>query len=495
MSLTKHFVDLKLQKSRHEEAKNNDLRRMLVTHNILAGHGRSEMNVDRLRRKRTEAAERRDLFADYTYTKASQDSERCTYVAEAEDRMADELSRRNAEAERIECDRRRICDGSEELRVLKNRLHGAQVNKERAQQLLEIERRREKQRRLDHQFAEHMENERLESIEVDYKVDIDKAKRRENCKKVNQKQIETKEAKRELAMHEHLKEKAEVQQVVDKILSEDYAEMVAKEEKRRESREMLLRFQIENAERQEAHEQEEIAEDNRIAKFANAKAEREEQLAREKMAGEKEKERILLSIIAAAEAKNKQAEELEQLRNDLHMEEHENKARLVEIRKKEKRDEDREMMNKAYVTQMDDKAQKKLEEKAEEHKMRDMLLARFAEDDRIDQMNNQKRRVRVEEHKREANRLIELHKANYEAAINSEKQGLQALRDEDARRHIVIEEERRKLLKEHAIPLMDFLPKGTFAHKTDYDIVFSARAPQPRITRLTSKVSGSMSAR
>merc|ERR1719424_2282601 len=151
------------------------------------------------------------------------------------------------------------------------------------------------------------------------------------------------------------------------------------------------------------------------------------------------------------------------------------------------------MISNSVVMQMDDKAQKKIEAIAEEHKMRDMLLSRFAEDDRIDQMNNQKRRVRVEEHKREANRLMELHKATYEAAINTEKQDLQRLHDEDARRHVVIEEERRKLLKEHAIPLMDFLPKGTFAHKTDYDIVFSARAP--RITRLTSKVSGSMSAR
>merc|ERR1719326_2721997 len=112
--------------------------------------------------------ERRDIFMDYTYVKGAQEQERRGLVAEAEDRVADELARRNAEQERIEQDRRRICDGSEELRVLKQRLHGAKVNKERAQQLLEIEIRNEKQRRMDHRVAEHMKTERLNSIELDY---------------------------------------------------------------------------------------------------------------------------------------------------------------------------------------------------------------------------------------------------------------------------------------------------------------------------------------
>jgi len=352
MSLTRNFVEQRIQKNRRAESQNNDLRKMLVTHNILAGHGRSESHVEDMRRKRTEAAERRDLFMDYTYVKGAQEQERQTLVREAEDRMADELARRNAETERMEQEKRRICNGSEELRILKERLHAAKVNKDRAQQLLEINMRTERNRRVDHKVAEHMENERLEAVELEHKIVIEKTKQRARVKTINQQQIATKEGLRAVAMEEHAKEKAQVQDLVDKLQKEDDDEAAAKEQHRRESREMLQRFQVEQHERQEAAEQAEIDENNMIAKFAADKAEREERLAREKEESEKEKERIQLSIMAAQEARNKQAEELEQLRNDLHQEERELKAREREQQKIQKREDDKEDMKKAYVMQM-----------------------------------------------------------------------------------------------------------------------------------------------
>merc|ERR550514_1009148 len=104
---------------------------------------------------------------DYNHVKGAQDAERKRLITEAEERLADEIGRRNAEKTRKEQDRRRVCDGSEELRALKERLHAAKVNKERAQQLMEIQVRNEKDRRVDHAAAEHMENERLEHIELE----------------------------------------------------------------------------------------------------------------------------------------------------------------------------------------------------------------------------------------------------------------------------------------------------------------------------------------
>merc|ERR1712048_350390 len=183
------------------------LRRMLVENNILAGHGKSETRVEDKRRARSAAAERRDLFMDYTYTKGEQDKERRTRIAQFEENLADELARRKAEGLREEMNRRRICDGSEELRALKERLHAAKVNKERAQQLLDGEIRREHMRLHDHKIAEHMENERLEHLELEHKLNIEKLKQR-----------------------------------VNKIAQEDKDESDAREEKKREAREMLRQF-------------------------------------------------------------------------------------------------------------------------------------------------------------------------------------------------------------------------------------------------------------
>lgn len=489
--MTSRFVEERLKKNRHAEAKNSDLRKMLVTHNILAGHGRSEAHVEELRRKRTEAAERRDLFMDYTYVKGAQEQDRKALVAEAEERVVDELARQKAENERLEQNRRRVCAGSEELRVLKERLHAAKVNKERAQQLMEIEFRKEKHRLIEHQIAEHLENERLKSVELDHKSEIEKLKQRERVKYINQEQIAANEAKREEAMTEYKKERAQVQELVDRLQQQDDDESAAKERKRKESREMLMKFKIEQAERQEQQEQDEIDENNRIAKFAADKADREEQLAREKEEQEKEKERVLLGIIEAANYKNKQAEELEFLRNELRFEEHEHKAREKEAAKRRKIDQDREDMKAAYTAQMEQRRRKEAEMKQEEDSLRDILLSKFAEDERIQQMNEQKRRMRVQEHKREAERLVNLRREAYQKTRNNERAELQRLEDEKAADQIIIEEERQKLIQDFAIPLRDFLPKGTMQNRGDFDAIFS----DMRSTQYCSKRPGSLTAR
>jgi hypothetical protein len=146
---------------------------------------------------------------DYSYVTGEQDKERRMIIAKAEEDLADELARQKSDKTREEQNRRRICDGSEELRGLKERLHAAKVNKERAQQLLEIELRKEKDRRVDHRIAEHMENERLEHIELEHKLEIEKMKQRERVKQINQQQIAMREAGREEAMQEYQKERSQ----------------------------------------------------------------------------------------------------------------------------------------------------------------------------------------------------------------------------------------------------------------------------------------------
>jgi len=474
MSLSRRFVEQRIQKSRVEEARNADLRRMLTTHNIIAGHGKSEKKVEGLRRCRSEAAERRDLFVDYNYVQEEQNKERKRLIGWAEESLAEELARRNAEKTRKEQDRRRICDGSEELRALKEKLHSAKVNKERAQQLLQIEVRKEKERRLDHVVAEHFENERLEHLELDHKLTIEKMKQRERVKVINQQQIAMKEMQREEAMTEYIHEREKVQEIVDRIQREDDEEQSARNTKKEESRELLLRFKVEQAERQEAAEEAEYQENQAIAQYAADKAAREERVAAEKEVIHKEKERLQLKIVAAAEHRNKAAEELEGLRNDLHAEEHEAEARRREELQQRKQLEDREEMKRASIKQMEMQEKKKAAALDEEERIRLVLLAKFSEDDRLEQMHEHKRRIKLEAHKRAANRVLEMRREKFEAEREEERDVERRLRGEEDGRQDIIEEERQKLLREHAIPLRNFLPKGTFARQEDYDFVFAA---------------------
>jgi len=58
---------------------------------------------------------------------------------------------------------------------------------------------------------------------------------------------------------------------------------------------------------------------------------------------------------------------------------------------------------------------KKQLEKSEDERFRQEMLAKFAEDDRIEQMNAQKRRMKQLEHKRAVEALIDDRRARFEA--------------------------------------------------------------------------------
>ena len=61
------------------------------------------------------------------------------------------------------------------------------------------------------------------------------------------------------------------------------------------------------------------------------------------------------------------------------------------------------------------KAQRKEQEIAEEEEFRRRMLEKFAEDDRVEQMNAQRRRMKMAEHKREVERLAAVKHAMYAA--------------------------------------------------------------------------------
>merc|ERR1712187_895580 len=407
--------------------------------------------------------------------KGEQDKERRTRIAQFEENLADELARRKAEGLREEMNRRRICDGSEELRALKERLHAAKVNKERSQQLLEQEVRHQHMRLHEHKIDEHVENDRLENMELEHKLNIEKMKQRERVKVINQQQIATKEAQRQEALQEYLKERDQVEELVNKIAQEDKDEADAREEKKREAQEMLRQFMIEQKQKQQEMEQDEKDENDRIEAYAQAKRDREAALAAEAERVAAEKAAVLKKMLGAAEALNKEKEELEQLRNDLHGEQLEAERRRRDEQQMRKRLEDREEMKNAYLYQMRLKEEKAQMARAEEARLKEILMAKFAEDDRLEQLSEQKRRMKVEQHKREASRLVELRREMFEAARAEERSQEDNLRAEEGQRQVIIEAERRRLLQEHAVGLRDFLPKSTLETQEDYEFLFADR--------------------
>lgn len=81
----------------------------------------------------------------------------------------------------------------------------------------------------------------------------------------------------------------------------------------------------------------------------------------------------------------------------------------------EEKIQQRLMMQQAYQDAITVKEMRRQGEKEEEEAFRNMMMDKFAEDDRIEQMNAQKRRMKQLEHRREVEKLIEYRRRQREA--------------------------------------------------------------------------------
>ena len=91
----------------------------------------------------------------------------------------------------------------------------------------------------------------------------------------------------------------------------------------------------------------------------------------------------------------------------------------------------------------------------------------------IEQLNAQKRRLKVAAHKREAERLVQERRSLYEREREAEISQLASQQVEQEARAVEIEQEKRRLLRESAIEFRDYLPKGMFENRDDYEYVMN----------------------
>lgn len=208
-----------------------------------------------------------------------------------------------------------------------------------------------------------------------------------------------------------------------------------------------------------------------MEEYARKKREFEEQVLAEKQAVEREKKLRLQSMLNAAEERDREAAELDYLRDQLHQEELDALSRRREEMQLRKKLEDRVEMHKAYEEQMSLKALKREEQIQQEKQFRIKALEKFAEDDRIEQMADNKRRMKVEAHKREVNRLWQEKLRMIGEEAKKDNIVLEYQREQERMRQQIIQEERTRLLKEEAGVYKDYLPKGVFEVDEEHTMI------------------------
>ncbi|CAD7928972.1 unnamed protein product [Amoebophrya sp. A120] len=473
----KKFVERRLARERVLEKEQIALRKQVKDIELMKCHGEADFRVEVARRARETNEQKAEVSTEYAHVQAQQVATRKAIVSKMETDLAIELERRKAQAVREEQDRIRMYDGSEELRQIKTKLHQAQVNKERHQQLVEQLLRKEQEKQEEEEISQRMEYDRREAIEKKIADEIHKSQQRGKVTAINQQQIILREEAKGLSKIQAEKERQQVEAIVEQIAKEDALEAATRKRKQEETQVMLRAFMIEQQERQRKMEQDELDEMAAIEAFAKKKRALEEAQEEEKRKAEEAKKAAYELIVATAEARNKEAEEFEFLKNELYAEELEAQQRRKEELGMRKKLEDRAEMLKAYEDQLRLKEERRVREEREEAVFREKLLHKFAEDDRIEQLNAQKKRMKVQEHKREVERLLQERRAQYQAERDAELLELEEQRRVQKERYVEIEEEKKRLLREHCVQFRDYLPKGMFQNREDYDYVMAQPEP------------------
>lgn len=408
--------------------------------------------------------------------------------AEEEERIAAVLQQRIRESERSAKELQQLRNESAELRDLQDKIKTAKVVMGRAMQLQEHHMMQQREQEYNQALDQSMDDQRLQALQATAAA---QAERKANSSKARvelEEQMKERQVLQLQQQEEFARERAQVDAVVASIEAEDRREAAARKAQQMATRDYVQSFVEEQQRLKQQRQQELDAEDARIQEYLRERQAREDQEAARK-AGKKEvADRIYERLKGQAQAEAATREEEDRLINLLRAEEEAERARSEAEVRRQKQERAKLDMLAANERQMQLKAERTAREKAEEDEFRRQTMERFAEQDRLEQMNAQKRRLKVAQHAREVERLIQEKREMYEAAMAAEEEAQRREQAEQDRQAGLVRQERQRLLKEAAY-LKDYLPKGVLHNLEELRLVNDAAAQQPNQSFADSGVS------
>lgn len=471
-------------KRRVEDNHRNGLLNNLSEDNTIFGQikylDRTE-NTKREKDARSRAAEERQLEGLY---QAQKDRQLKQQWAQEEALIANALESKRKEQEKMERLVQKVSEESEELQELKAKLKAAEVNFERQLQKDEKAMIKERDQQYTAAFDSLMEDERQKNVMLEEESKLAKRQAQVMSRKVLEDQMAEKVQLQLDAKIEFAKERAHVDQIVERIKAEDQAEAERKHQKVQETKMWVNNFMAMREDLREQERQRLRDEEQAILEYAQEIERRQNEAAQMAADKQEEADRIHARLAAEKEEAMRRQEEMEMLINRLHFEEQEEKYRIQAEEKRVKQENMRVEMMQANEYQRQLKAQRKEQEIVEEEEFRRRMLEKFAEDDRIEQLNAQRRRMKMQEHKREVERLAQVKYAMYQEQMSREMEEQRGRIDEEEAKAHIVEQERQRLLREHAARLKDYLPKGVLAVPEDLvlieTIAATMRSQQPQ---------------
>lgn len=471
MAMNRRQYEVMMEQRRAKENAAADLSKKLLWDRTLASNASSDERVEFKRRNREMHAMQNEIDFERNLELEAAEAEKKKIMSEKEEALAREIEKRKSAALREEKLVQRIRAESEELRALEEKLRAAATAKERVHQMEEKKVIQERKKAEHYDQVAKMEALNEERMKAEEERKRAKLAQNFDMLKILEEQIEEKENRRSAALAEFLKEKQMIDEIVAKIEAEDTREEELRRQKQAETRKYVEEYLKEREIWVENERREKEAEDAKILAFQAEMERRETEAKRQKELEAKQKEAVLAEIVRQTKLQTQGKEDMEQLIAELDMEQAEKKRREAEQAAMEKRLRMKLEMMEANEYMKKVKAQKAEELAAEEETFRQQMLAKFAEDDKLEQLSKEKAHRKKMEHFREANRLLEERRAAFAAARQQEKDELAEAQEREAFRRAIIEEARKNLIREKAAELVGYLPRGVLRDEDDLNLL------------------------
>jgi len=470
--LTNAVIERKMNQERVLENRHKDLLAFNSGNMKQAFENRSEKQVAGRRRANYDA----QIAAERMFEERQRDEQKVQRqqqrLMEQNSKLSAEISRRRAKTERAEREIQRICEESEELKELEQRLKVAYMNQERAAQLDEKALITEMTFAQEQAIADQMEYDRQMGIQ---EMEENELKRRHHAvegRRMLEDQMATDNFERmKEAQEQALVDQKLVNSVMRKIEEEDYHEYMNKHSKIRDTKAAIEDYKLQRAEELAAARAREKAETDRILQYTQQKGAREASIKEKQAQRKAEEEARFRSIEAEMQQKAADEKEFQTLRDMLWEEETEARLRKQEEMKARKREDAKQEMMVANEQQKQLKRQLAEQQREEEEELRQMTLAKFEEDLRLDAEAQEKRMRERQVYKKQVKDQADNRAAMYEQEKAAELEARQRLKDEEDFKARVVEEARRRLLQEHARKLGGFLPKGVLKKDSDLSLL------------------------
>lgn len=464
-----------LDKQRALEAKTQVLHHHVQTNKRYEGQNGQEERVEVKRRQQRYKQQNSELMTGYAIEQAAKDEYQRKILREQDDSMAAAIFDMKTQTSAAEINARRICEESEELKELKEKLRASKISRARAVQLQERDLMQQQKFAEEMAMDSMMDRERKQSQKRAEEEEMRRLTMNHQRKAVILNQIAEKETAKKQAYEEFLREKAMVDEIVRGIEAEDQEKQMLADKRRSELQANIRSFL---AERQIWKEEEKArvqAELDQIAEYNRQQGKRHAEAMATKKKIADQQDAVLRKLTLELNAKRKEEDEIRELLDELYQEEAEQKSQARVDRDNENRKRMQEEMVDANNYQKALKQRQAEQRRAEEEDFRQQMYERFAADKRLEQMNNQRRRREMENYKKEVENLVQERRAAYDAAVQAEKEEMRINDEQERYRLGVVERERQRLLREHARDLQDYLPKGVLANENDYETVYGTK--------------------